>query len=196
MRQWFNIWDVDEIARKLAIEDVEAGFDLIEHHADNHASVLEMPVRLTDMPEVPEKKPYAFAKSFFSQIWGTKDWSKLSNFYDFRVDATYPGERRFYGHDQVGEFMQDMLVSIPDAQMKVEHVADIPYLGNARDIAVRWSLAGTHTGDGFYGEATGANVYIMGVSQFRIINGRIREEVTIFDDVAVRRMIEGARLRG
>jgi hypothetical protein len=36
----------------------------------------------------------------------------------------------------------------------------------------------------------------MGVSQFRVMNGRIREEVTIWDDVAVRRMIEGARLRG
>jgi len=74
-------------------------------------------------------------------------------------------------------------------------VADIPYLENTRDIAVRWSLAGTHSGDGFY-EATGANVYIMGVSQLRVMNGRIREEVTIWDDVAVRRMIEGVRLRG
>lgn len=189
-------FDVDEIARKLAAEDVEAGFDLVEHHAGNYASVLEAPVRLTEKPETPEKKPYAFAKSFFSQIWGAKDWSKLSDYYDFRVGATYPGERVFYGHDQVGEFLQTLLAVTPDAQMKVEHVSDIPYLGNARDIAVRWSLAGRHTVDGFYGKATGANIYIMGVSQFRIINGRIREEVTIFDDVAIRRMIEGARLRG
>jgi len=189
-------FEVDEIARKLAVEDIEAGFDLVEHHAENHVSVLEMPVRLTEMPETPEKKPYDFAKSFFSQIWGEKDFDKLPHFYDFRVGATYPGERLFYGHDQVGAFMQDMLAAIPDAQMKIEHVADIPYLGNTRDISVRWSLAGTHTGSGFYGEPTGAPIYIMGVSQFRIMNGRIREEVTVWDDVAVRRMIEGARLRG
>lgn len=187
-------FDVVQMAQKLAKEDRDAGIDLIRHHAENHATVLDAPVRLTEKPETPEKKPYAFAKSFFSQIWGAKDWSKLAEFYDFRVDATYPGERLFYGHDQVGEFMQEMLAAIPDAQIKIEHVADIPYLGIARDIAVRWSLAGTHTGDGFYGKATGANIYIMGVSQFRIINGRIHEDVTIWDDVAVRRMIENARL--
>ena len=188
-------FDVDTKARELAAEDLSAGYDLIAHHADNHAATLDSPVRYTEKPEVPEKKPYAFAKSFFSQIWGAKDLSKLPDFYDFRVDATYPGERRFYGHDQISPLLTELFTAIPDAQMKIEHVADIPYLENTRDVSVRWSLAGTHSGDGFYGKATGANIYIMGVSQFRIINGRIRQEVTIWDDVAVRRMIEGARLR-
>ena len=188
-------FDVDAKARELAAEDLGSGYDLIAHHADNHAATLDSPVRYTEKPEIPEKKPYAFAKSFFSQIWGAKDLSKLPDFYDFRVDATYAGERRFYGHDQIATLLTELFTAIPDAQMKIEHVADIPYLENTRDVAVRWSLAGTHSGDGFYGKATGANIYIMGVSQFRIINGRIREEVTIWDDVAVRRMIEGARLR-
>jgi hypothetical protein len=188
--------DVDAKAKELAAEDVAAGFDLVAHHAANHASVLEAPVRLTDKPETPEKKPFAFAKSFFSHIWGQKNFSKLPEYYDFRVNATYPGERFFYGHDQITPLLTDLFAAIPDAQMKIEHVADIPYLETTRDIAVRWSLAGAHTGDGFYGKATGANVYIMGVSQFRVMNGRIREEVTIWDDVAVRRMIEGVRLRG
>ena len=189
-------FDVDETTRKLAIRDIETGFNLIAHHAKHHESVLRAPVRLTDKPDSAEKDPNAFAKSFFSQIWSDKVSSQLSDFYDFRVDATYPDERIFYGHDQIAPFLHDLFAAIPDTKMKVEHVADIPYLENTRDIAVRWSLAGTHTGNGFYGEATGANVYIMGVSHFRVMNGRIRQEVTIWDDVAVRRMIEGARLRG
>lgn len=189
-------FDVGETALKLANEDIENGFDLVDFHAENHADVLANATRLTDAPDKPEKRPYAFAKSLFSQIWTERNFEMLGHFYDFRVDATYPGRRSFYGHDQIAPFLKQIFTAVPDAKMKVEHVADIPYLGGARDVSVRWSLAGTHTGDGFYGAATGANFYMMGVSQFRLINGRIREEVTVWDDVAVRRMIEGARLRG
>jgi predicted ester cyclase len=87
-----------------------------------------------------------------------------------------------------------MLSSFPDAQLCVDHVAEIPYLGEARDVALRWSLAGTHTGQGRYGDPTGAPVYILGVSHFRIMNGRIREETVVFDDLALRQQIEGWRL--
>jgi predicted ester cyclase len=189
-------FDVDETALKLAKEDVESGFDLVAFHAENHADVLANATRLTEAPDKPEKRPYAFAKSLYSQIWTERNFDKLGDFYDFRVGAAYPGKRDFYGHDQIAPLLQQIFDAVPDAKMKVEHVADIPYMAVGRDISVRWSLAGTHTGDGFYGQATGANFYMMGVSQFRVINGRIREEVTIWDDVAVRRMVEGARLRG
>jgi len=186
--------DVDAKAKSLAEEDKTNAFSLVDFHADNHASVLKSPVSPIAKPEKPEASPREFAESYFGHIWSNKDEAKLSDFYDFRVGATYPGAQNFYGHDQVWEFLNQVFTAIPEAQMKIEHVADIPYLGGARDVAVRWSLAGTHTGDGFYGEATGSDIYIMGVSHLRLINGRIREEVTIWDDVAVRRMIEGARL--
>lgn len=189
-------FDVADTALKLAKEDIASGTDLVAHHAGNFASVIEQSLPVTEKPDAPENSPVAFAKAFFGQIWQEKDFSKLSAFYDFRVGAKYPGAQNFYGHDQVGAFLKGLFKSIPNAQMKIEHVADIPYIGESRDIAVRWSLAGTHSGDGIYGAATGAPVYIMGVSHFRVIRGRIREEVTIWDDVAVRRMIEGARLRG
>lgn len=188
--------DVNERAKALAAEDIANGFSLIDFHAQNHAAVLANPLAAREKPAVPETAALEFAESYFSQIWAGKDASRLPEFYDFRVGAKYPGDHNFYGHDQIWEFLAPLFTALPDAQIKIEHVADIPYLGKARDVAVRWSLAGTHTGDGFYGPATGANIYIMGVSQFRIINGRIREEVTIWDDVAVRRMIEGVRLGG
>ena len=186
--------DVDERAKALALEDKANGFSLIDVHAVNHAAVLANPLSACGKPPSPENEPLAFVESYFGHIWANKDASKLPDFYDFRVGAKYPGDRNFYGHDQVWEFLSGVFEALPDAQVKIEHVADIPYLGEARDVAVRWSLAGTHTGSGFYGAATGANIYIMGVSHFRIIKGRIREEVTIWDDVAVRRMVEGVRL--
>jgi predicted ester cyclase len=126
-------------------------------------------------------------------LWQEQDWSAASRFYDYRVHAHYPGAQFLYGADQVGQFMRDLQSALPDLRVSIDHTAEIGYLGDAKDVAVRWSIAGHHQGHGRYGSPTGAAVYILGVSQFRVINGRIREEYCVWDDVAVRRQIESAR---
>lgn len=183
-------FDVDIMAAKLAAEDIDNAYNLVDFHADNHASTLR------EAGVKPNSDAQELACDYFSDVWSLKAFDTLPAYCDFRVDCDYPGLRDFYGHDELGAFLKTVFAALPDAVIKIEHLAETPYLGDARDVSVRWSLAGTHTGAGLYGEPTGAPVYIMGVSQLRIMNGRIREDVTVWDDVAVRRMIEGARLRG
>lgn len=186
-------FDVDEIAAKLAADDIANGNSLLEFHKASHAAVMAQMLASSDKPSNPESQAKGFAEAMLG-LYLTPDGLKdLSDVYDFRVSGLYPGERDFYGHDELGGFWHDLFRSIPDAKFRLEHVADIPYLGEARDIAVRWSLAGHHTGAGLYGEPTGAPVYILGVTHWRVMNGRIREEVAVWDDVAVRRQIETAR---
>jgi predicted ester cyclase len=186
-------FDVDEIAAKLAAEDLLAGKSLIEFHKESHAAVIGQTLPIVPKPESPESNPHAFTESMLGHYLTPQGLAKLSDVYDFRVSGLYPGDRDFYGHDELGAFWESLFKSLPDAKFRLEHIADIPYLGAARDIAVRWSLAGHHTGEGLYGAPTGAPVYILGVTHWRVINGRIREEVTVWDDVAMRRQIETAR---
>jgi hypothetical protein len=54
-------------------------------------------------------------------------------------------------------------------------------------------MTGVHRGGTRYGASSDAPVFILGVSHYRIVNGRIREEWTVWDDLAVRRQIETAR---
>ncbi|MBC6403553.1 MAG: ester cyclase [Hyphomonadaceae bacterium] len=189
-------FDVDTKARVLAQADIDAGFDLLSFHEEKHQNTYSHQYGNIGKPDDPECEVKTFIESLFKNLWNVRQSDKRGDYYDFRVSARYPGARDFYGHDQVASFIHMIFGTLPDAVVKIEHIADIPYLGRARDVAVRWSLAGYHTGDGFYGEATRAPVYIMGISHFRLVNGRVREEVTLWDDVAVRRMIEGVRLRG
>merc|ERR1711982_318319 len=76
-------------------------------------------------------------------------------------------------------------------RVSVDHVACIPYLGEANDVAVRWSLTALHAkpsttfGDDF----TETPIYILGSSHFRIMRGKIREEWTMFDELAIHRQI-------
>lgn len=186
-------FDVDVIAAKLAADDIAAETSLIAFHASSHADVMAQNQLKTTKPSWPETDPLRFAQTMLTDYLTVDGLETLSDVYDFRVSGLYPGDRDFYGHDELGAFWGELFAAIPDARFRFEHLADIPYLGEARDIAVRWSLAGHHTGEGLYGEPTGAPVYIMGVSHWRVMNGRIRQDVTVWDDVAVRRQIETAR---
>ena len=188
-------FEVDQTAKKLAQEDLDAGQSLIDFHAPQHAEVMD-----SQMGNMPKSSASQSAQDFVAdyqrRIWDTPDDRGFADLYDYRVGAQYAGLRNFYGPDEIAPFIAELVTALPDARVQTGHIASTPYLGDAEDIAVRWLLAGTHKGDGLYGAATGAPVLILGVSHFRVMNGRIREDVTIWDDVAVRRQIETARLSG
>ncbi len=185
----------DDMARKQAVADIARGYSLIDEHHDLHQSVIRDKPMTVSRPEKPEENPIEFAHYIFSEIWNKRNVAAYAENYDFRVRAIYPALRNLYGHDEIAQLHRDIFTAFPDAKLRIEHIADIPYIGNARDIAVRWTLAATHSGDGVYGPATGANIVIMGISHWRVIHGYIHQEVMIWDDIAVRRQIETARMK-
>jgi predicted ester cyclase len=180
--------DPDEIARQQARKDRENGFSLIDFHAGNRARVAS-----GESLAARSGSATAIAIAALKAIWQDRDWATVKSLYDFRVGARYPGDSDLYGPDQLQDWFAPLHAALSDTQIVIEHIAEIPYLGDARDVAIRWSVSGAHSGNGRYGPATGAPVYILGVSHFRVINGRIREEVTIWDDIALRRQVETAR---
>jgi hypothetical protein len=56
-------------------------------------------------------------------------------------------------------------------------------------IAMRWSLTGTHSGFGHFGEPTGAPVYVMGMSHFNVTKGRVTAEYMVTDEVSIWKQI-------
>lgn len=187
-------FDEDDVAKTQAASDIENGFSLLSLHEHNRRAIADTPFIAPDLQPENWTQAAQTAARALETIWHKKDWAALPEIYDFRVGAKYPGATDLYGHDEVAGFYQDRFTSLADCQLRLHHMADIPYLGEARDIAIRWSAKGTHLGDGRYGPASGAPVYILGVSHFRVMNGRIREEWTVWDDIAVRRQIATARL--
>lgn len=182
-------FDPDAIARMQAEADRKNAFSLIDFHSGNRARVLA-----GESLEGPGGSATEAAIAALKAIWKTRDWAAANALYDFRAAATCPGAVSLYGPDQLRDWFVPLHTALTDTDIIIEHVAEIPYLGEAKDVAIRWSVTGMHSGTGRYGPATGAPVYILGVSHFRVINGRIREEVTIWDDLALRRQVETARL--
>jgi len=189
-------FEPQEIARDQAKRDWRAGQNLIETLAPWREETLKNAEKIANAstPDTPEKAPDAFAVHVYSEIWNQKNFDALASAFDFRVGAHLTAGRDLYGTIEYKEYLASFFAAIPDLRATVDHVACIPYLGDAVDIAVRWSVAGTHSGDGLFGPASGAPIYILGASHWRVINGRIREEWTVFDELAVLRQIYTHRL--
>ncbi|HBK90384.1 MAG TPA: hypothetical protein DDZ68_01800 [Parvularcula sp.] len=189
-------FDLTKTARSQASADRDGSRNLIAALAqwrDDCGRDAARPISGSALPS-PEREPAAFAEAVFGSIWNGRRVELLPAAFDFRVGAHLTAGRDLYGTVEYREYIEQVVTAIPDLKVRVDHVADIPYLADARDIAVRWSLSGTHQGDGAFGPASGAPIYIMGVTHWRVVNGRIREEWTVFDELAVLRQIETQRL--
>lgn len=175
------------VAARQAAADAARGRSLVEVLAPYHADTLAAP------DATPDTAAAQVAIDLLRAAWQDGDEGKARSLSDFRLNAWVPGGRFLYGPDQTAEWRGPVRAAFgPRARLRIEHIAEVPYLGEARDVAVRWSLAGWHESDGAYGDATGAPLLIIAVSHFRVIAGRVREEVTIWDDIAVLRQIAGS----
>lgn len=180
-------FDPQGVAARQAAADAARGCALVEVLAPYHAEALAA------SDAAPQTAAAQVAVDRLRAIWQDGNDATARGLSDFRLGAWVPGGRFLYGPDQIAEWCAPIRSAFgPRARLRIEYIAEVPYLGEARDVAVRWSLAGWHEGEGRYGAPTGAPVLIMAVSHFRVIGGRVREEVTIWDDIAVLRQIAGS----
>ena len=69
---------------------------------------------------------------------------------------------------------------------------EIYWMGNEADgflVSLRWSAVGRHTGFGVYGPPSGRQVRLWGISQYRIVAGKIHEEWMMFNEFDVLQQI-------
>jgi predicted ester cyclase len=134
----------------------------------------------------PERDPEAFARGFFDRILNHRRFGLVRDAYSPAAHWAGPGGRHLFGWGEITGWFTALIGSFGDARVRVQHVAAVDGM-----IAVRWELAGTHDGGALYGAATGQPVYILAVTHWRIAHGMIVDEVTVFDEVALMRQMEG-----
>ncbi|RVT41993.1 ester cyclase [Sphingobium algorifonticola] len=132
----------------------------------------------------------AFAHAVVDQIWNHRRFAKIRDVYSPAAHAAMPGGRRLFGHGEITGWMTALIGSFGDARFVADHVASVEDDAGC-DIALRWTMAGTHDGTALYGAPTGRAIYILAVTHWRVEAGRIIDEVTVFDEVALLRQIEG-----
>lgn len=143
------------------------------------------------IPDQPSNDPEAYAKAVMHEIWNRRMFGKVRDVYASNAVYNGPSGRKLNGHGEIIGNIVNLMAALPDARMSVDHVCAIPCGDKGTDIAVRWTLAGNHEGGGLYGAPTGRRIMILGSSHWRVFNGKITEEWTVFDELAVLRQIYG-----
>ena len=117
--------------------------------------------------------------------WNWRNLGALDRFYDERLIFHGPTDRELRGLLAYKSFVLSLIAMFPDLAAQID---EIYWMGNEREgylTAVRWSATGTHRGFGAYGEPTGRQVRIWGLTQQRIVDGKVREEWMVFPPESV-----------
>jgi SnoaL-like polyketide cyclase len=144
---------------------------------------------LQDLPN-GETEPEAFAHAVFSALITHRRFGHVRQAYSPAAHWAGPGNRRLFGWGEITGWYQGLIASFGDAHIALDHIcAARTHTGS--EIAIRWRLSGHHDGPALYGPASGQEVFVLAVTHWRLERGRIVDEVTIFDEVALLRQIEG-----
>ncbi|MBL0925133.1 MAG: ester cyclase [Sphingomonadaceae bacterium] len=181
------------VARVYAKADKAKGEGRAEWRQANMQAILDTPLSGWTNDAFPDASsdPHDFARAVFDQILGHCRFGRVREAYSPTARWSGPGGRRLFGWGEITGWYTAIIGSFGDARMTIDHVAAVPAADGAHDIAIRWSLTGTHDGGALYGPASGERIYILAVTHWRVVAGKIAEDVTVFDEVALMRQMEG-----
>lgn len=134
--------------------------------------------------DVAEEVGYAFHNA-----WNWRNMAAFDRLYDENLVFHGPTDRELRGLSAYKAFVLSLIAMFPDIAVKVDEVY---WMGNEADgylTSVRWSAVGTHRGFGVYGQPTGRQIRLWGITQHRIVAGRVREEWMMFNEFDVLQQI-------
>jgi predicted ester cyclase len=192
VKEWL-IRDNMTLAEQLGADPHVVARDQAAKRNDEHAAWLESEhARLQGVeqardasPQVlPRDDPDAFALRVLSSCWHGDRETFNSTHAPYTALHRTPF-RHYSGRDAVFDYYQQLRSVLGNVRLSVDHVASQPFSSNGSDIAVRWTVSGTHEGDMMGVAPTGKAILILGVTHWHCIADHIAIETTIFDDLAV-----------
>ncbi|MEO1441372.1 MAG: ester cyclase [Chloroflexota bacterium] len=118
-------------------------------------------------------------------IWNDRNLHIISERYDRAVRFEGFAGQVCYGRPHLANLLTTVLASIPDGEWNPYHVIVRQQPSRPVRVAVRWSLMGTHSGQGRYGTPTGVPLALMGITHMELRDGRIAAEWLVVDETAV-----------
>ena len=134
-----------------------------------------------------------FVEAALQNIWNARLLGDAHLFYAENARLYASGRDDYEGVANIGRFFMEIWGNIPDAKLSVDYTCKNSMIESDEYVAARWTMAGTHSGSGIWGTATGAPVLVLGESHFRLVDGMVMEEWLVFDELAVLTQIERAR---
>jgi predicted ester cyclase len=128
---------------------------------------------------------HSFAQHTLSNCWVDGNNDALKAIYAPYCVMQRAPLQKYSGRDALLGHYADWRCALPNASLSIDHVCSQPFDEHNQRIAVRWSVAAHHEGEFANQPATGKPVYIVGVTHWQVVDGRIAAEWTVFDELAM-----------
>ena len=132
--------------------------------------------RADDAAPTREARNKAIAMRVFEENFNQGRFAVADEIY--APDFENHGLHTDYGLKEDQDAVHQEKLAFPDLRMTVDML-----VAEGDLVTAVWTFRGTHTHDGYGGlPATGAHIEMRGITVWRIVDGKIRDEWTSFDD--------------
>ena len=181
-------FDLREMARKLGNEMESAAFD-----TDRSGEAERLPGQGRPEDRLASKASSfdveEFIRRSYHNIWNRRCLQDVMLAYHPSFQFIGSTGRTIQGRGDYQSFVLSIMAMFPDLALQID---DIYWMGNDDDgylVSVRWSILGSHLGNGIYGAPTGRRINMWGISQHQIVDGKINAEWMLFNEFAVMQQI-------
>ncbi len=182
--------DIKQVAWDMAVADYKNN---VTHWWESETSHrIDTPSALPPVIGRPENNnPAALVLNMFNDVWRNKYFALIDDYYTYNVQVHGCGGREIIGSRHLKTFLTDIYGGLSNADLVIEHSQTTASNAGENEtfVHVRWSITATHETAHMFGTGTQAPLYIMGISQFRVIHNRICEEWILFDTLAIWKQI-------
>jgi predicted ester cyclase len=109
--------------------------------------------------------------------------------YDRAIQQEQPGGFTGHGREEISTFWNTFISAFPDSKFTIEHISFTEEKDQAKKAAIRWSLIGSHSGNGNFGNPSNTPVYVMGISHAEFGPRGIKNEWVLFDETIIWKQI-------
>ena len=140
-----------------------------------------------------EQDSEAMVLCALQNIWNARMLGDVFQVYSHDAHLNASASRELKGHDEIVQFYTSFLGAFSELRVSCDYSCMQANQEGGDDVAVRWTMAGKHSGRSMFGEPTNAPILVIGESHYRVVDGQIMNECTVFDKLAVMTQIERVR---
>lgn len=131
---------------------------------------------------------------FIDEVWNQRRLNKVHDYMIRDLFLHSIGDQTFVRPDGYQRELLRVLAPFPAGRFEVRDIqTNFSDRHAGLRVAVLWKFVGSYNGAVHFGPLTNSPVELLGVSQFLVQGGRIVRETRVYDEIALRAQINGAR---
>jgi len=125
-------------------------------------------------------KPEQLIHELYEKVWTNQNFDQLDDYYNVLATTHAICENDIVGPRQLKEYLEHIFASFSNIKFEIQRLTSNE-LEYETEIAVRWKMIGTHSGDGFFSPPSGKEIIMPGICHYIIKDGKVQEEWMLFD---------------